>query len=176
MPKSFKTPVGDEEKNWQERVEHQRLTDKLDDLQDRVRELEITLHGKRSKTGLLAEYERHDQLLGRMYAVIWQDPTGTKGVLHDVDVLMGRKRDRERVTPYKWQFFTAIVAALIAAGTTLLTNWDKILKAMPKDKPDKVSRMIEKAKHQKGKKIYRVRVIKPPTSVSSEETPQNPPQ
>lgn len=138
----------------------ERLKEKIEDLQDRIRELEITLHGKRAKTGLLAEYQRHDELLARMYAVIWQDPTGQKGILHDIDLLMGRKKDKDETKKYKWAFITAVAAALV---TSVLANLDKIKSLVQKEKSP-LGQAIERAKHPKGKPIirYRIRKAKPP--------------
>lgn len=157
-----------------EDAESQRLNDKLNDLQDRIRELEITLHGKRAKTGLLAEYERHDELLARLYAVIWQDPTGQKGILHDIDVLMGRARNKSEHSTVRWQSWTAIIVAIIMSGASLLANLDKILKMLPKDHPGILAQKIEQAKHPRGKKIYRVRVVPDEPSDTASDSPTNP--
>ncbi len=148
--------MNDEE--WLQKLSN--FSDKLEDLQDRIRELEITLHGKRSKTGMLAEYARHDELLARMYAVIWQDPTGQKGILHDIDVLMGRVTAKAQSTQYKWQFWGLILATIISSATALLVSWDKILKLLPKDHPGILEQKIERGRHPKSpKKIYRYRIV-----------------
>ena len=147
-------------------AERERLNDKLNDLQDRIRELEITLHGKRAKTGLLSEYARHDELLARLYAVIWQDPTGQKGILHDIDVLMGRARNRNEHSTVRWQSWTAIIVAIIMSAASLLTNLDKIIAILPKYHPGPLERKIDLARHPKGKKIYRYHVI--PAKAASE--------
>lgn len=150
------------------------LNDKIEDNQDRIREVEITLHGKRAKTGLLAEYERHDSLLSRLYAVIWQDPTGKTGLLHDVDVLMDRRKDKIQGAQYRWQFWGLILATLISSGLALLSNLDKVVKFLPKYHPGPLEQKIDQAKHPRGKKLYRVRLIKEEPSDSTPETPQNP--
>ena len=157
-----------------EEAEKERLNDKLNDLQDRIRELEITLHGKRSDPGLLAEYKRHDELLARLYAVIWQDPTGQKGILHDIDVLMGRAKSKGEASALKWQSWTAIIVAIIMSTASLWTNLDKILALLPKDHPGPLERKIEQARHPKGKKIYRIRVV-PASETPSDPTKESPP-
>lgn len=150
--------------------------EKFEDLQDRIRELEITLHGKRAKTGILAEYERHDELLARLYAVVWQDPTGKTGLLHDVDVLMGRRSDKVQGAQYKWQFWGLILATLISSGAAVLVSWDKIIKLIPKDHPGPLERKIERARHPKAKnKIIQYRVVPAPKEPNPDEAPsQNP--
>lgn len=156
-----------DEKEWLEKISH--LSDKFEDLQDRLRELEITLHGKRSKTGLLAEYERHDELLARLYAVVWQDPTGQKGLLHDVDALMGRASERQKDRQARWQFWTAVTVAVIGLGATLLTNWEKILKSFPKSRPDPVEQMMEKIRHPKPRHRHYVIQRSPEDSADESE-------
>ena len=156
--------------NEENNAERERLNDKLNDLQDRIRELEITLHGKRAKTGLLAEYERHDQLLARLYAVIWQDPTGQKGILHDIDVLMGRAQNRTASAQYKWQFWGLILATMISSGVALVASWDKVQKILPKDHPGILEQKIERARHPRGKKIIRVKVVSPLAEHSDQTT------
>lgn len=163
-----------EDENFQ-RLEN--INGKLEDVQDRVRELEITLHGKRAKTGLLAEYERHDQLLARLYAVIWQDPTGQKGILHDIDILMERRTAKVQGVQYKWQFWGLILATIISSAAAVLTNLDKIIRLFPVEHPGILEQKIEKAKHPKGKKIYRYRIVPPPEAVPekapSDDTKEN---
>lgn len=153
---------------WHEKVEEHLIRDLIDDLQERVKEHDFILKGERGKTGLIAEYDRHDEKLTRLYAVIFQDPTGQKGLLHDVDYLMGRKSNRETSKQYRWQFWGLILTTLISSGTALLLSWDKILKFLPKDHPDKVSQMIEKARNPKPK--HRHITIRVQPSMDTEET------
>lgn len=147
--------------------EDENLNGKIEDCQDRIRELEITLHGKRAKTGLLSEYERHDELLRRLYAVIWQDPTGQKGILHDIDILMERRKDTTQGTQYKWQFWGVILAAI---ATSFLANLDKIKTLFPKLPPTELQKLDYKVRHPKsGKTIIHYRVVPSPARPSDGE-------
>lgn len=163
--------MGTDEPSWQERAD--RLHDKIEDIQDRLRDLEITLHGKRAKTGLLAEYFRHDELLGRLYAVIWQDPTGQKGILHDIDVLMGRARAREENKAIKWQSGSAIAVAIIMSLASLMINLDKIKKYLPKYHPGPLEQKIDQARRPRGKVLYKTRKVSA-SEEPSESTKESP--
>lgn len=150
--------------------EDENLNGKIEDCQDRIRELEITLHGKRAKTGLLSEYERHDELLRRLYAVIWQDPTGQKGILHDIDILMERRKDKVQGAQYKWQFWGLILATAISSGAALLTNLDKIKTLFPKLPQTELQKLDQKVRHPKsGKTIIHYRVVPSPVPPSGGE-------
>lgn len=140
-----------------------------EDLQDWVKELDSILKGERGRGGLIGEYERHDALLTRIYAVLWQDATGQKGVLHDIDVLMGRRSQKDQSRGLKWQFWTAVTVAIISAATLLITKWPEIMKTLLP--PTSLQKKIERAKHPKGKKIVRYRVV-PPVSEPTKETEQ----
>lgn len=156
-----------EDKEWREKVDHELVTlmtghqvlrDLMDDLHDRLKELDVILRGERGKSGLVAEYEKQDDKLTRLYAVIFQDPTGQKGLLHDVDYLMDRRSGREKVSEFKWKFWTAIIVAIFSSGA-LNFWWPEIKRKLERDS-DPVSQMIEKAKRPKvKKKTYRYRVV-----------------
>lgn len=150
------------------------IQDRLEDLRFRLKELErIVLAGKDS---LRSEYRRHDQDLTRINAVLFQDPTGQKGVLHDVDVLMGRRRDKDETRGLKWQFWGLILTAIIGALAGILPNLDRIKEAIRKVDP--LEKKIEQAKHPKSKKkIFRYRVVPEKAALDdTKESPPNPPE
>lgn len=155
---------------WHEKVEEHLLRDLIEDTQERVKEHDYILKGERGKTGLIAEYDRHDEKLTRLYAVIFQDPTGQKGLLHDVDYLMGRKAYRDGAKPYKWDFWKSIIVAIIMSGgiSYLTSHWSQIKALLPKDHPDKVSQMIEKARNPKPRHRHIILRVQP--SMDTEET------
>lgn len=150
------------EKEWRKAVDEHLLRDLIEDLQDRVKELDLVLRGERGRGGLIAEYERHDEKLTRLYAVIFQDPTGQKGVLHDVDILMGRRSDSLESKKLRWQSWTAILVAIIGATALLTINWDKVKALVPKYHPSPLEAQIDRAKRPRGKKIVRYRKIQGP--------------
>lgn len=137
---------------------------RLERIEDIVHDLDEILRGdRRSKTiGLLAEQDRHDQELRKLNAVVFVDSTGKHGLAHDVDVLMERRSGQERRMELRWGFWTAIIVALISSGAAILTNLDKLKSLFPVEHLGIVEQKIERARHPKGKKIYRYRNVPPP--------------
>lgn len=118
----------EEDREWRKQVDNSRalLTTAINVLQEQVRdlrrwksEMDGTLRGHGGQPGLIAEYERLDETCRRLYAVIWQDPTGQKGLLHDVDVLMGRKRHGEELSARRWTLMEKLLIALVSAMTAI---------------------------------------------------------
>lgn len=172
----------EEDRKWRKQVDHEQMTlmtghqvlrDLVEDLRARIRELDIVLRGERGKSGLVAEYDRHDEKLTKLYAVIFQDSTGQKGIIHEVDVLMGRKAYKDQARPYKWEFWKAIIVAMITSGGVvgLMTHWSQIKAWLPKERPDKVEQMIENARNPKPR--HRHIVIKVPSSTTEEENQES---
>lgn len=164
--------MNDEE--WRKAVDEHLIRELLEDVQDRVKEFDAILRGERGHGGLISEYERHDEMLTRLYAVIIQDSTGKKGLLHDVDHLMGRKSFSERTIQFRWQSWTAIAVAVIGAAAANLQSLEKIAKKFLKEKPGILEQKIEKAKRPRGKKIIRYRVVPAPASAPSAAIPTEP--
>lgn len=129
----------------------------------------------RDTSGMIGRMEWIEHEVRKANAVLFVDSTGTKGIVHDVDMLMDRKKDKTEERKLKWSFLTAIAVAIISSTALVLTNLDKILKFFPKEKPDQLSQMIEKSKHRKGKPIVRYRIITPAKQDSDtpEEESQN---
>ncbi len=154
------------------------LESRLERVEDITSGLDEILRGNRRKKiiGLLEEQDRMDADLRKLMAVVFQDSTGKRGLAHDVDVLMDRRSGEDRRSQLKWGFWTAIIVAAMTSATALLTNWDKILKSLPKHNPSPLEKKIEKARHPKSpKKIYRFRIV-PPPSEDPGTTQDNPPK
>lgn len=151
---------------WRERVDSVILYDRIEELRARIRDLEhIVIKGK---DNLRSEYRRHDELLTRIYAVLFQDATGQKGVLHDLDVLMGRRRVRDESRGLKWQFWGVVLAAAIAGLTAILTHLPQIKRELLREDP--LEKKINKIKNPKPRYIhYKIRALPP------EEPKENPP-
>lgn len=160
--------MGDQENpEWRDRVDSIVLYDRLEDLRARVKELERVMSG--GKDSLRSEYRRHDQDLVRINAVLFQDPTGQKGLLHDVDVLMGRRREKDESRGFKWQFWGVILAATIGALAGILPNLARIKKTLTRIGP--LERKIDQARHPHSPhKLYRVRHVQE-SPVSDSGTP-----
>jgi len=166
--------------NEDENVIWRGIDARLERLEDMVQELDAALRGDRRRKiiGLLPEWDRHDAELRRLNALVLGDVAGSnKGMAHDVDVLMDRRSGKDRRAQLQWGFWTAITVAVISSGTAILTNLEKIKANLPKYHPGPLEAQIEKAKHPKGKKIYRIRVVpeKAPSD-NTGESPQNPPK
>lgn len=131
-----------EDPKWRERIDTVVLYDKLEDIRVQLKELERVVRGGRDS--LLSEYRRHDQELTRINAVLFQDPTGQRGLLHDVDVLMGRRRQKDEARGFKWQFWGVILAAAIGSAAGILPNLDHIRNFLHHKDP--LETKIEKAK------------------------------
>lgn len=161
--------MDEEKEGWRDRVDSVVLYDRVEEIRARLKELErIVLVGKDS---LRSEYRRHDQELARLNAVLFMDPTGQKGLLHDVDVLMGRRRDKDETRGLKWQFWGAILVATITTAGLILTNLPKIKETLLQVDP--LEKRISQAKHPKVKRIYRIRHVQ--AEAPSDDTKASPP-
>lgn len=114
----------EEDREWRKQVDSARalLTTAVNVLQEQVRELkrwkvetDAALRGHGPHIGLFAEYERLDEMYRKLYAVIWQDSTGRKGMVHDVDFLMGRSKNHDEISVRRWTFAQGVVVALVSA-------------------------------------------------------------
>lgn len=184
--------MGDEESNykrvedreWRKEVDSARalLTTAINVLQEQVREMKRwqrdtdgTLRGHSGHPGLIAEYEKLDDLYRRLYSVVWQDSTGKKGMAHDVDFLMGRSKFHENAVNRRWTLLeklllalvsaiTAITVALLAAepvrnaiGSAIEVRWAKVVPPAKQKAP---------SKHKKVKR----RVVAPASLAPTEAT------
>ncbi len=149
---------------------------RLERLEDMVREFDELLRGDRRRkvVGLLADQDRMDAELRKLNAVVFTDSTGKHGVAHDVDVLMGRQAGVDRRSEFRWKYWIPTLLAVLAMATTILTNLDKILQNLPKPKLSPLEEKIEKAKHPKGKTLYRVHHV--PAEAPLEGTKDAPPK
>lgn len=134
---------------------------RIERLEDVVRDLDDMLRGNSRKRviGLQPEYDRIDHELRRLNAVIFTDSTGKHGLAHDVDVLMGRQAGVDRRSEFRWKYWAPTLLALLALAVTFLTNLDKIMANLPQYHPAPLEEKIDQAKHPRGKKIVRYRVI-----------------
>jgi len=168
--------MNDEE--WHKNVDEHLLRDLVEDLQERIADHDEDLRGNRNNPGLLNEYRRHDEMLTRLYATVFQDAAGKKGLAHDVAYLMDKRSNREKASGYKWDFWKSILVAMIMSGaiTTLINQWPAIKKMLPKDHPGPLEQKIEQARRPKSKrKIYRYRISSAPAPGAEAESKENPP-
>lgn len=158
--------MSEEDPKWQDAYI---LNDRIDRLQERIKQLEFIVRD--GKDNLRSEYERHDQMLTRMYSVFYQDATGKKGLFHDVDVLMGRRNDEDESRGLKWQAWAIIVGAILTFLVGILHELPKI--KIELQRIDPLEKPIERAKRPRGRKIARIRFIpNPDSSTDSAKTTQ----
>ncbi len=154
------------------------LDARIERLEHLVQEIHDVVQGNRYRKiiGLATEQDRMDLELRKINAVLFQDPTGQKGLLHDVDVLMGRRKYDNKTTELKWKFATEVVIKILALVGVLLLGWDKmeaLYKRILNQKPAPLEAKIEKAKHPKGKPIYKVHIVSDEApSENTKESPQ----
>lgn len=152
-------------------------TERLEHL---VQELNDIVQGNRYRKiiGMATDQDRMDLELRKINAVLFQDPTGQKGLLHDVDVLMGRRKYDNQSREIIWKSATEVVVKILALVGVLLLSWDKLEVLYHKirnQKPAPLEAQIEKAKHPKGKTLYKVRHLQEKAlSGDTEESPPNP--
>ncbi len=149
---------------------------RLERLEDMVRDLDEVLRGDRHKKifGLLPEYDRLDLEVRKLNAVVFVDSTGKRGIAHDVDYLMDRRSGQERREGFKWTFWGLILATIISSLAAVLTNLDKIKILLPVLRLSPLEEKIERARHPKGKKVFRVRIA-PQEKAPSEDIKEIPP-
>lgn len=150
--------------NEDDNVNWRGLEARIERLENRIQELQDIVEGNRHRKiiGLVTEQDRMDLELRKVNAVLFQDPTGQKGLLHDVDVLMGRRKYDNQSREMKWKFATEVVVKILALVGILLLGWDKMEALYLKiihQKPSPLEAKIERAKRPKGKTIYRVRHV-----------------
>ena len=174
IPPSIRNFVNDEEnalwRGFEARIER---------LEHLVEELLDIVNGNRHRkiVGLASEQDRMDLELRKINAVLFQDPTGQKGLLHDVDFLMGRRKYDNQSRELKWKLATEIVIKILALVGILLLGWDKmegLYKKLLNQKQSPLEERIEQAKHPKGKKIFRIRIVpEKPISDPTKDSNQN---
>ncbi len=148
------------------------LEARLERLEDTVKDLDEAIRGSRrtKDPGLVAEQDRIDLIVRKLSAVVFTDSTGKHGLAHDVDVLMGRQVGADRRSEFRWKYWIPTLLAILAMVLTFLTNLDQIKQNWPHLHLSPLEKKIEKAKHPKGRKIVKIRVIGAPMP-----SPVNPP-
>jgi len=171
----------EEDRKWRERVDyeqitlktaHQSLGDRIDGISDKLEEIDDLLRGDpvTQAEGILEQLHGMRIELSRLNSTIFMDSTGKRGVAHDVDVLMGRRSQRDQSVQYKWQFWAMVIGAAITAGTTILVKWKEIKEALP---------IIHLSKQPQSQSIRRPKKklpIKPSPAISAppSDLPQTP--
>lgn len=128
----------------------QRVWDRENDLfRKEVGELRHLLLGDAQKEtdGFMARLHQTENQINLFKAILLKDATGGKGLVGRVEVL----ESGERTSDNRWKFATAIVVAALSLSGLLATNWDRIGVFFSKKSDDPVDKMIERAKHPRGR-------------------------
>jgi len=112
----------------------------------RLAEIDSQLRGNplSEQSGLVGRLEQIERTVAKIDAVLFMDPSGTKGLVHDFNELKVGREDRRGL----WKNLTAIIIAGISSG--LIGHfWENIQAYFSKPTRDPVEQMIENAKHPK---------------------------
>jgi hypothetical protein len=85
--------------------------DKLKALDESQKDTDALIHGE-TDSGLIGRIEDAEAHVARLMAVVFQDASGTKGLHHDIQMVLEGREDRR----LGWGNITKIVVALIMAG------------------------------------------------------------
>lgn len=146
----------EEDRKWRESVDHQLVTlitghqvldRRIDDLQDTLEELDRAVRGDpgQDRAGLMERLHEQEAKITRLWAVIFMDAAGERGMYEQWKKL----QRREARVELHWKFLTAVVVAVISTVGLLMSEWPKIKELWPKPKPDKLETMIQNAKRPK---------------------------
>lgn len=116
--------------------------------------------------GAMARLHIQENDINLLKALVLKDAAGNKGLVGRVETL----ESGERTSDNRWKFATAVVVAVLSMAGLLITNWDRIGAFLTQKPTDKLDRMIEKAKHPKGR---HPRVVYREEADPNEESPQN---
>lgn len=131
----------------------------------------------RNKEGIIEAVNLLRNEINKFNRIFDKDYLGHGGLVSFITFVYEREKERDEARRenrgYMWGFWGVILAALIGAAAVVLTNKEQIEKWWAHRKLAPFERQIEKAKHPKGKKIVRVRVIKedPPDDSVSDSVP-----
>ncbi len=117
----------------------------------------------RNKEGLIEAVNLLRNEINKFNRIFDKDYLGHGGLVSFITYVYDRERERDEARKesrgYKWGFWGTILAAAIGAAAIVLTNRDQIEKWWTRPKLAPLEQTIERAKHPRGKKIVRVRVI-----------------
>lgn len=142
-----------------------------DSEQKLIRKLQIThdnlLRGDPEKDtdGLIARLHNLENDLNLLKAILLKDKAGNKGIVGRVESL----ETQEKTADTRQKVWIALIGLISAILVALVSNLDRIEAFLKHGKPDAVSEAIERGKHPKGKKIYKIRVVPAPEPEEEEE-------
>ncbi len=125
-------------------------------IQRKMHAFDVLLRGDPEKDtdGIIARLHTAENEIQLLKAAVFKDKAGNKGLQGRVDDLESGERSSER----RLKIWIAVISLFSAGLVTAMANIDRV-HAFLRPKPSTLEKMIEKAKHPKGKPhyVYRVR-------------------
>lgn len=126
----------------------------IDDLTGEIRELKATIYvdPETKEKGLEAIVDELTKFRIRLDRILDPDYTRQGGLLQQHRILWDEhemeERQIERETVPRWQFWTAVVVALITGVFALLVTWPDLMAYIDKhNKPTPLEKKIERVRH-----------------------------
>lgn len=159
------------DRKWRERVDErlaslttgeQVQNDRLDDDDEEIQAIRDILDGDpkvKDDNGVLGDLKALLRQVNAIGALIAPDAIGSKGgIVARLSALEERESERKVNQEYRWKFYVALVAAVFAFISTVVSNLDKITAILNQKSNDPVAQMIDRAKNPKGRHI-RIRKV-----------------
>ena len=147
--------------------------DRLDEIEEHLDQIDHLLEGRpddKNDNGLKGDIHEIAVGLNSLRALMQPDSLGAGGVIHRLKALEKKAGFDEKREEYRWKFWLALIGFVSAATVAVISNLDRIEAFLNRhDKPDKVSQMIENAKHPRPRHRHIKIVIPPETQEDSKE-------
>lgn len=129
--------------------------DRLDDIDDRLTELDEAINGNHRKgyDGLIKEVEDIERKLSMLTAIMSPDALGNGGLKNRLKSLEDWKQGVDRWSDTKWKFWTAVAVAAISSIGLILTNLNNIADGFKKFAPNSPVIAKPAKKVAKGKRL-----------------------
>lgn len=136
-------------------------------IRKKLNTFDVLLRGDPEKDtdGLIARMHSAENDILLLKAAVFTDKAGNKGLQGRVDDLEAGEHSSDN----RWKFATVIVSGLLGSGI-VASQWAKIDAYLHPPPRTRLDRMIEKAKHPKGKIHYVIRPQQPQESEPKQTT------
>jgi phage-related tail protein len=134
--------------------------DRLDDFEERIKELEETLNGNHNRgiDGIIKELEVFEKKVDMLIAIMSPDALGHGGIKNRIRDLEDWRSSITKWTDVKWKFWTTLIVAVISTAGLVLTNLSNIADGFKKLAPN--SPIYEKKKPiKKSSKSKRINLM-----------------
>ena len=159
----------EDDRKWRESVQSRLVSltdseltqnDRLDEVDDEIHTLRAMLEGKaddKNDNGIKGDVHDLTVKYNELRALMMPDHLGQGGVINRLKALERREEKELQIGIEKWKFWVVLVGLIGTIAVAVISNLDRIETFLRRNDP--VDQAIEKAKHPKGRKVYRVRVV-----------------